>query len=95
MCVFFNLPSFFKYIFSCLLYNFFLGDEDFEESYAEEFSHEPILEPKETYNLRPLPFRIGTVAFLGEDDIGLEDLPSDSDEDAGGLYDSEGEEVSA
>jgi len=68
------------------------GDDDFEESYAEEFSHEPILEAKETYNLRALPFRIGTTAFLGEDDIGLEDLPSDS-EDEGGLYDSEGEEV--
>ena len=77
----------------CCMY---VVDDDFEESYAEEFSPEPILEPKDTYSLRPLPFRIGSSAFLTEDNIGLEDLPSDSDEEivAGGLYESEEEEVS-
>lgn len=65
-------------------------DDEFEESYAEGFSHEPILEPKDTYGLRSLPFRIGSAAFLAEDNIGLEDLPSDSeDELGGGMYDSD------
>ena len=70
-------------------------DEEFEESYAEEFSHEPILEPKDTYGLRPLPFRIGSRPFLDEENIGLEDLPSDSEDElgVGGLIESDMEEV--
>lgn len=64
-------------------------DEEFEESYTAE----PILEPKDTYGLRALPFRIGSRAFLDEENIGLEDLPSDSEDElgAGGLVESEEE----
>ena len=62
-----------------------------------EVSHDPILEPKDTYALRPLPYRIGTAAFLAEEDVGLGDYPSDSEDEAvepGGLYDSDEETVS-
>ena len=62
-----------------------------------EVSHEPILEAKDTYALRPLPYRIGTAAFLAEEDVGLGDFPSDSEDeegDATGLYDSDEETVS-
>ena len=55
------------------------SDDEFEESYQEGFTHEPILEPKDHYSFRPLPLRIGTPAFLSEDDIGLRDIPSDSE----------------
>ena len=44
-----------------------------------EITHEPILEPKDHYSLRPLPLRIGTSDFLAEDDVGLVDYPSDSE----------------
>ena len=54
-------------------------EDDLEESYMEGVSHDPILEPRDPYSLRPLPFRIGTPAFLAEDDVGLGDLPSDSE----------------
>ncbi len=65
-------------------------EEEFESSYAE--GYEPILEPKDPYGLRALPFRIGTVDFLNEDNVGLEDLPSDSeDEMGGGVYESDAE----
>ena len=71
-------------------------EDEFEESYSEGFSQETILEAKDTYALRPLPFRIGTAAFLSEDEIGLLDYPSDSEDEleAGGLYGSDEETVS-
>ena len=56
------------------------SEDELEESYMEgEFPHEPILEPKDHYSLRPLPLRIGTSDFLSEDDVGLVDYPSDSE----------------
>ena len=69
-------------------------EDEFEESV--EVSHDPILEAKDTYALRPLPYRIGTAAFLAEEDVGLGDYPSDSEDEAepGGLYDSDEETVS-
>ena len=69
-------------------------EDEFEESV--EVSHEPILEPKDTYGLRPLPYKIGTAAFLAEEDVGLGDCPSDFEDEegeAGGLYDSDEEET--
>ena len=70
-------------------------EDEFEESV--EVSHDPILEAKDTYALRPLPYRIGTAAFLAEEDVGLGDYPSDSEDEegeTGGLYDSDEETVS-
>ena len=55
-------------------------DED-DESYLPG-SADPILEPRDTYSLRPLPLRIGTPAFLQEDDVGLGEYASDSEGDA-------------
>ena len=71
---------------------------DLEDEFGEsvEVSHDPILEPKETYGLRPLPYRIGTPAFLGEEDVGLGDYSSESEDEgaeAGGLYESDQETV--
>ena len=67
-------------------------EEEFESSYAE--GYEPIVEPKDPYGLRALPFRIGTSDFLNEDNVGLEDLPSDSEDDmAGGVYESDVEVI--
>ena len=55
------------------------SDEDFEESYTEGYSNEPILEPRDPYSFRPLPVKIGTPAFLNEDDVGLGDYASGSE----------------
>ena len=69
-------------------------EDDFEESV--EVSHDAILEAKDTYGLRPLPYRIGTAAFLAEEDVGLGDYSSESEDEgaeAGGLYDSDQETV--
>ena len=51
---------------------------------------ETILEPKDPYGLRPLPLRIGSRGFLEEENLGLEDLPSDSEDEMGmgGVYES-------
>lgn len=38
-----------------------------------------ILEPKDPYSVRPLPLRIGTAEFLGQDDVGLVDYTSDTE----------------
>ena len=54
-------------------------DED-DESYLPG-SADPILEPKDTYAVKPLPLRIGTPAFLQEDDVGLGEYASDSEGD--------------
>ena len=60
------------------------SEDEFEESYAEGYSHEPILEPKDSYGVRPLPLQIGTPAFLAEDDVGLGDYASGSEGEGGG-----------
>ena len=70
-------------------------EDEFEESM--EVSHDPIFDAKDTYALRPLPYMIGTSRFLTEEDVGLGDYPSDSEDEtveAGGLYDSDEETVS-
>lgn len=69
-------------------------EDEFEESM--EVSHEPVMEARDTYALRPLPYRIGTAAFLAEEDVGLGDYSSESEDEgaeAGGLYDSDQETV--
>ncbi len=65
-------------------------EDDLEESYAA--SNELLLEPRDPYALRSLPHRIGTGAFLSEDDIGLREIVSEDEGDGGGLYDTEDEE---
>ena len=55
------------------------SEDEFEESYVEGYTHDPILVPKDSYAVRPLPFRIGTAAFKEEDDCGLGDYASDSE----------------
>ncbi len=37
------------------------------------------MEAKDHYSFRPLPLRIGTPAFVSEDDVGLSEMPSDSE----------------
>ena len=55
------------------------SEDEFEESYMEGYAPDPILVPKDSYAVRPLPFRIGTAAFKDEEDVGLGDYASDSE----------------
>ncbi|XP_066548868.1 WASH complex subunit 2 isoform X2 [Amia ocellicauda] len=53
---------------------------------------EPILEPKDLYVDRPLPYLIGSQLFMEQDDVGLGDLSSDEmsiDSDRDSVVDSE------
>lgn len=55
-------------------------------SFAEDdedagISLEPLLEPKDPYELRPLPYLIGTANFMQDDYVGLGDLLTLRDED--------------
>ncbi|XP_076830627.1 WASH complex subunit 2A isoform X2 [Brachyhypopomus gauderio] len=52
------------------------GNSDSEDEEAAD-REEPILEPKDLYVDRPLPYLIGSQAFMEQDDIGLGDLSSD------------------
>ncbi|KAI0209401.1 WASH complex subunit 2C, partial [Lamellibrachia satsuma] len=60
--------------------------EDEDAAYVTE----AILEPKDPYLSRPLPYLIGTPAFQQSDDIGLVEQPSDDDvSDHGSISESE------
>ncbi|XP_035387645.1 WASH complex subunit 2 isoform X2 [Electrophorus electricus] len=52
------------------------GNSDSEDEEAAD-RVEPILEPKDLYVDRPLPYLIGSQAFMEQDDVGLGDLSSD------------------
>ncbi|XP_016329374.1 WASH complex subunit FAM21-like isoform X5 [Sinocyclocheilus anshuiensis] len=52
------------------------GNSDSEDEETLE-KVEPILEAKDLYVDRPLPYLIGSQAFMDEDDVGLGDLSSD------------------
>ena len=56
---------------------FFLPESDDEDDEYLPGYAEPILEPKDPYSARPLPIKIGTPAFLQEDDVGLGEYASD------------------
>ncbi|KAI5108141.1 WASH complex subunit 2 isoform X2, partial [Silurus meridionalis] len=53
-----------------------VGNSDSEDEEAAD-RVEPILEPKDLYVDRPLPYLIGSQAFMEQDDVGLGDLSSD------------------
>ncbi|KAM9477837.1 WASH complex subunit 2 isoform 2-T2 [Clarias gariepinus] len=68
-----------------------VGNSDSEDEEAAD-RVEPILEPKDLYVDRPLPYLIGSQAFMEQDDIGLGDLSSDEmsiDSDRESLVESE------
>ncbi|XP_042192664.1 WASH complex subunit 2C isoform X4 [Callorhinchus milii] len=52
------------------------GNSDSEDEESGE-SAEPLLEPKDLYVDRPLPYLIGSQQFLEEEDVGLGDLSSE------------------
>ncbi|XP_066534742.1 WASH complex subunit 2 isoform X2 [Hoplias malabaricus] len=52
------------------------GNSDSEDEEVAD-RVEPILEPKDLYVDRPLPYLIGSQAFMEQDDVGLGDLSSD------------------
>uniref|UniRef100_A0A8C7X5A0 FAM21/CAPZIP domain-containing protein n=1 Tax=Oryzias sinensis TaxID=183150 RepID=A0A8C7X5A0_9TELE len=52
------------------------GNSDSEDEDAAD-KEEAILEPKDLYVDRPLPYLIGSQAFMEQDDVGLGDLSSD------------------
>ncbi|XP_039193642.1 WASH complex subunit 2C isoform X3 [Crotalus tigris] len=68
------------------------GNSDSEEETNERL--ELILEPKDLYVDRPLPYLIGSQLFMEQDDVGLGDPSSEGsvDGDHGSLIDSEGKE---
>ncbi|KAK9401732.1 WASH complex subunit FAM21C [Crotalus adamanteus] len=68
------------------------GNSDSEEETSERL--ELILEPKDLYVDRPLPYLIGSQLFMEQDDVGLGDPSSEGsvDGDHGSLIDSEGKE---
>ncbi|XP_061490756.1 WASH complex subunit 2A-like isoform X2 [Rhineura floridana] len=69
------------------------GNSDSEEETNERV--ELILEPKDLYIDRPLPYLIGSQLFMEQDDIGLGDLSSEEgsvDSDRGSMIDSEGKD---
>ncbi|XP_051503756.1 WASH complex subunit 2C-like isoform X2 [Myxocyprinus asiaticus] len=67
------------------------GNSDSEDEEALE-KVEPILEAKDLYVDRPLPYLIGSQAFMDQDDVGLGDLSSDEmsiDNDRDSVIESE------
>ncbi|XP_043992332.1 WASH complex subunit 2 isoform X1 [Gambusia affinis] len=67
------------------------GNSDSEDEEIPE-REEAILEPKDLYVDRPLPYLIGSQAFMEQDDVGLGDLSSDElsvDSDRDSVVDSE------
>lgn len=67
------------------------GNSDSEEDESNE-RVELILEPKDLYIDRPLPYLIGSQQFMEQDDVGLGDLSSEEgsvDSDRGSVIDSE------
>ncbi|XP_030806902.1 WASH complex subunit 2C isoform X2 [Camarhynchus parvulus] len=67
------------------------GNSDSEEEESNE-RVELILEPKDLYVDRPLPYLIGSQQFMEQDDVGLGDLSSEEgsvDSDRGSVIDSE------
>ncbi|XP_017286612.1 WASH complex subunit 2 isoform X2 [Kryptolebias marmoratus] len=67
------------------------GNSDSEDEDITE-RVEPILEPKDLYVDRPLPYLIGSQAFMEQEDVGLGDLSSDEmsvDSDRDSVIDSE------
>ncbi|XP_034993539.1 WASH complex subunit 2A isoform X3 [Zootoca vivipara] len=69
------------------------GNSDSEEETNERV--ELILEPKDLYIDRPLPYLIGSQLFMEQDDVGLGDLSSEEgsvDSDRGSMIDSEGKD---
>uniref|UniRef100_A0A8C0X1L7 FAM21/CAPZIP domain-containing protein n=1 Tax=Castor canadensis TaxID=51338 RepID=A0A8C0X1L7_CASCN len=67
------------------------GNSDSEEDDANE-RVELILEPKDLYIDRPLPYLIGSKLFMEQEDVGLGELSSEEDDDADLFADSEKEE---
>ncbi|KAK3573835.1 hypothetical protein QTP86_032902 [Hemibagrus guttatus] len=55
-----------------------VGNSDSEDEEAAD-RVDPILEPKDLYVDRPLPYLIGSQAFMEQDDVGLGDLSSDGE----------------
>ncbi|XP_036402331.1 WASH complex subunit 2 isoform X2 [Megalops cyprinoides] len=67
------------------------GNSDSEDEEATD-RVEPILEPKDLYVDRPLPYLIGSQSFMEQDDVGLGDLSSEEmsiDSDRDSVIDSE------
>uniref|UniRef100_A0A803VCP7 WASH complex subunit 2C n=1 Tax=Ficedula albicollis TaxID=59894 RepID=A0A803VCP7_FICAL len=67
------------------------GNSDSEEEESNE-RMDLILEPKDLYIDRPLPYLIGSQQFMEQDDVGLGDLSSEEgsvDSDRGSVIDSE------
>ena len=52
---------------------------DSDDDEAVSGYHEPLLEAKDPYALRPMPYLIGTSGFFSAEDVGIGELPTDSE----------------
>jgi len=52
---------------------------DSDDDEAVSGYHEPLLEAKDPYALRPMPYLIGTGGFFSAEDVGISELPTDSE----------------
>ena len=53
----------------------YTGSDEDDEAIAGY--HEPILEAKDPYALRPMPYLIGTSGFFQSDDVGIAEFESE------------------
>ena len=59
----------------CLMLLCYTGSDEDDEIIAGY--HEPILEAKDPYALRPMPYLIGTSGFFQTDDVGIGEFESE------------------
>ena len=60
-----------------LLCCFITGSDDDDDEAISGF-HEPILEAKDPYALRPMPYLIGTAGVFESEDVGIGEFGSES-----------------
>ncbi|XP_052763862.1 WASH complex subunit 2-like isoform X2 [Mya arenaria] len=70
-----------------------IDDNSDSEDEDESYHVDPILEAKDPYLERSLPYLIGTPQFLNDDNVGLREISDDEESDAGEISESEESEA--
>jgi len=63
----------------CIIFHCCCVGSDSDDDEAVSGYHEPLLEAKDPYALRPMPYLIGTGGFFQAEDVGIGELPTDSE----------------